>query len=196
MGSQKLHRRRYSRRGAPSPCLSFPGSRHPQRAACGDARAEVGGEGGRPPAGGCIRPCRSRPGHRKHPPPLFKPLPVVRRAPAVRTCVWAGAGTSLKAPRGPSRSWEGAVSGRGARAAPERVCAGGPSLGSAGPRLGAGRAEGWPGCSILWSGCGSEGRREGEWRGAPREGSCSPSSPSLPRRGRMPGTGWALPELF
>lgn len=131
-----------------------------------------GGKGG-PPAGGRIRPCRGRPGHRKHPPPLFKPLPVVRRAPGVRTCVWAGAGTSLKAPRGPSRPWEGAVAGRGARAAPERVCAGGPSSGSVGPRLGAGRGKDGPAAASL--------RRDVAVRGAGNA-----SGGNCPGRGAVP----------
>lgn len=146
--------------GEPSRCASVsPTAAPPHRAACGDGRAELaGGRGGLLP-GAASGPAEAARGTVNTPPLLFKPLPVVRRAPGVRTCVWAGAGTSLKAPRGPSRSWEGAVAGRGARAAPERVCAGGPSSGSEGPRLGAGRVEGWPGCSIPSSGCGGEGRR-------------------------------------
>lgn len=168
--------------GEPPPRASVsPAAAAPHRAARGDARAEVaGGRGGLLP-GAASGPAEAARGTVNIPPPLFKPLPVVRRAPGVRTCVWAGAGTSLKAPRGPSRSWEGAVAGRGARAAPERVCAGGPSSGSVGPRLGAGSVEGWSGCSIPSSGCGGEGRREGEWRGPPGEGGCSPTFPSLPR---------------
>lgn len=88
-----------------------------------------GGEGWRrgwgAPPGGRIRPRRGRLGHRKHPPPLFKPLPVVRRALGVRTCVWAGAGTYLKAPPGTQPAAGGGSRGE-ARAELQRDRAGGP----------------------------------------------------------------------
>lgn len=197
-GWQKPHRLPVLPEGCPLPVPQFPRQQPPLTALLvGMPGQSWRGKGGLLP-GAASGPAEAAWGTVNTPPPLFKPLPVVRRAPGVRTCVWAGAGTSLKAPRGPSRSWEGAVAGRGARAAPERVCAGGPSSGSVGPRLGAGRVEGWPGCSIPSSGCGGEGRREGEWRRPPGKGNCSPSSPGLPRvredaRYRL-GSAGALPR--
>lgn len=142
------------RKGTPFPCLSFPwGGCPPPRCLRGCLGMEGEGWLGGAPPGGRIRPHRGRPGHRKHPPPVFKPLPVVRRASGVRTCVWAGARTYLKAPPG-----DPAGRGRGLL---------GESQGRAGvglcwesePRSGGmGLGEwGQPSCSIPPAGCSDVG---------------------------------------
>lgn len=70
-----------------------PAAAAPHHAACADARAELAGGRGAP-AGGLIRPCRGRPGHRKHPPTPFQ-APACRSAGAGCAYVCVGRGRDL-----------------------------------------------------------------------------------------------------